>query len=391
MNRSRKTYSALIASMVAMSLCTSNVYALEITVSGNGSESTSSVTTQQTQTVQVVQDNQADVNNNVDAQATTGGNEVNDNTGGSTSLETGDVDIKADIENSANTSVVASNCCQGQADSVTVSGNGSDSNNQVTTSSIGGTTINVDQNANINNNVNINADTGNNEASDNTGNTSIDTGNITVKGIVNNGPVNTSSVSVAAGPAGTDIKITGNGSGSDNIVRIDNNYDQSVSVDNNANINNVVDFYLNTGKNTASGNNGDVSISTGNIILDFFLNNGPVNTNIVEIDCCGQADPDDRPDDGDKDNGDDEEDGDDNGGNGEDKNGDGDGDNGGELLAEAASDEAVGGNGAILGLSDTSSGTGIDYLFWFGLLGLALGFKFIGEELTTKHSLALSQ
>jgi hypothetical protein len=38
----------------------------------------------------------------------------------------------------------------------------------------------------------------------------------------------------------------------------------------------------------------------------------------------------------------------------------------------------------ILGLSNTSSGNGIDFLFWFGLIGLAIGLKFIGEEISSK-------
>ncbi|KKQ34230.1 MAG: hypothetical protein US51_C0047G0008 [Microgenomates group bacterium GW2011_GWA2_37_6] len=76
------------------------VFAEEIVVSGNGEGSTSSVNINVSQTAQVKQQNTAEVNNNVAINADTGNNTANDNSGGDTSITTGDISIDSNIQNS---------------------------------------------------------------------------------------------------------------------------------------------------------------------------------------------------------------------------------------------------------------------------------------------------
>ncbi|MBI2421124.1 MAG: hypothetical protein HYV38_03505 [Candidatus Levybacteria bacterium] len=277
---------------VALTLNPYYVMAEEIIVSGNGSDSNSSVNVNLSQDNTVTQGNTANVNNNVDINADTGNNTANNNTSGDTSITTGDINIDSNIENSGvNQSSVDVGCCPGNV-GLEISGNGTNSDNTIAYSQNNSTNINVNNNANITNNVNGKANTGYNEASNNTGgDVSITTGSITVSDTIKNNSINVYDIDATSGN-GQDVSISikDNGSASTNSIVFSDNSDVKIDVNNSANIVNNSKWDLNTGKNKANGNvGGDVRIATGDIIFSSTIENGPINVGIIDIDCCEEG------------------------------------------------------------------------------------------------------
>ena len=66
--------------------------AVDIEVSGNGSDSNNTVNFASNNTTNVTQNNTADISNDIDVDADTGKNDANDNTGGDVTIDTGDAD-----------------------------------------------------------------------------------------------------------------------------------------------------------------------------------------------------------------------------------------------------------------------------------------------------------
>ena len=366
LKKERKGLIATLALLATLSFGgTPYVRALEIEVSGNGSGSTNEVATQvSTQTV-VQQTNEADVTNAVTTDANTGGNTASENTGGSTSIETGDVAQNVSIETAANTSSVETPCCASETD-ISISGNGEGSQNSVDLTKTQETNITINQDADVLNKVNGNANTGNNTANDNNGNVSIQTGDIHVSGGIENGPINVHHVSASAPGEDLSVKIFGNGTGSQNRISLNIFDPVIVFINSNADIDNFVHWDLNTGQNEANGNNGDVSIVTGDIIFDFFIKNGPINVGEVDIDCCHLLPP--PPDDP--------------------------GNPGGGVTppndvpsvpnptsgSSSSSAGSSSGGSWVVGLSDTSSPAAQALLFWAGLVMILYGVKLVGKE-----------
>lgn len=173
---------------------------------------------------------------------------------------------------------------------IELSGNGSNSNNTANVDL--NTTTNVVQNntANINNTVNADASTGNNDANDNTGgDVDVDTGDATVNVAVDN-LVNSNSASVDCCPQGdTNILISGNGTHSDNDVKLDQDSTINVFQDNNAKIKNDVDADAKTGKNDANDNTGgSVLIDTGDAKTDVSVST-TANANWAQVGGDGQG------------------------------------------------------------------------------------------------------
>lgn len=186
---------------------------------GNGSDSTNNATVNNTNTNTTNMTNNATVENNLDLDGSTGGNTTSGNTGGFSSVETGDVTVDANVINIANVNVSAGSCdpiyfvfindisnnWQGQIlgaapgtyfytsdGSIYFVGaggqlvavnrdNGADSINNSTINSTNTNTTNINNNGTITNNINIDANTGDNDASKNTnGNSSIMTGDANI-------------------------------------------------------------------------------------------------------------------------------------------------------------------------------------------------------------------
>jgi hypothetical protein len=170
------------------------------------------------------------------------------------------------------------------ADDITVSGNGSNSNNTVNVSSSQQTTTQQTNNSQISNTVNANPNTGNNSVSNNTGNSNaVKTGDATTSTVINNN-ANASSVTTGCGcDQDSTATVTGNGAESANTVNVSSTSDTNVSVNQTANITNTISQNAVTGHNQVSNNNGNVSMKTGDITAQIFVKSGQVNSANVSV------------------------------------------------------------------------------------------------------------
>lgn len=167
---------------------------------------------------------------------------------------------------------------------ITISGNGSGSDNNVVVQSTNTTTVNQNNTANVTNNIKTNADTGDNKANYNTGgNVEISTGNADVTANVSN-DLNSNVAKVDCCAANnTEVKISGNGANSDNKVGLVNSNTTTLNQKNNANVTNDVDVDAETGNNKAGANvGGDVSITTGKAKVTVDLDT-KANSNVAKI------------------------------------------------------------------------------------------------------------
>src|SRR3989304_9226699 len=76
--------------------------AISCTISGNGSDSSSFCDFDYEREVEVEQENKLDVENKIEVDANTGGNEAEDNTGGEVWMETGEADVKVGVATTGN-------------------------------------------------------------------------------------------------------------------------------------------------------------------------------------------------------------------------------------------------------------------------------------------------
>lgn len=343
------------------------IKAEELVISDNGPGSTSEINLQSETQTTVEQINTASTYNLVTTETTSGENSASDNTGGNTNIQTGDVSTETYLDNQINSSLVQdSSCCQSPED-VTISQNGTESDNTISLDQSNTSIASINQTVKITNTIQGYVNTGGNTTDDNTGGSvSISSGDVKVFTNIVNGPLNITSVKIPSGINGVISKVYGNGSGSFNTITAGISNDPKVFIRNSSEIENFVVWDLNTGRNEASGNSGgDVTIKTGDIDLATFIKNF-ANISGVLVSCCQLAEPPNHV-----------------GG----PSGDGENpsqslsssDNFGGSLIPAGAEAGAGGPG-LLGLSDTSGGELESTLFILGLAMLAIGMKLIGES-----------
>lgn len=284
---------ASTAALVMGSFGPAALGATTITINGNGADSDNEVELSQNTTTYVEQSNVADIENNVNANASTGGNSASRNTGGDVTVDTGDATTNVAVSNTANQNVAnVQGCCPQDID-LTITGNGADSDNDIDIAGKQGISNTVDvrqyNDADVENNVDANAKTGRNDADRNTGGAvTISTGNATT-GVTVNNRLNSNWASVGGNGAGgsLDIEISGNGADSDNEVELDLDNSVWVVQDNKADVENNVDADASTGGNDADRNTGgDVSIDTGDAEVDVNVTN-LANFNAADLQSCG--------------------------------------------------------------------------------------------------------
>lgn len=259
-----------------------------VIISGNGSNSDNTVTATLTSTRTVVQSNSASIVNDVDASADTGNNDLKDNTGGDVSLETGDAETWVNIENTVNKNQASLDCCLSGDVDVLIEGNGTYSDNDANLKLTADTKLFQNNYAYIKNDVDADADTGDNDLNDNTGgNVSADTGNATTKvGVFTT--ANANGAVIGGGDSGdglVSLKILENGSNSDNTINL--GLAKSIYADqsNSLKLINDVDADSDTGNNDLKDNTGgEVSLTTGNAKTLVGIEN-KVNFNWLEVDC----------------------------------------------------------------------------------------------------------
>jgi len=101
----------------------------KITISGNGSSSDPDVTVNDTDNDTVTQSNNGNISTTVNADADTGDNDADDNTGGSTSINTGKADVTNTVTTVGHLNGLTTSCGCSSTDDVTIDvlGNGSSS------------------------------------------------------------------------------------------------------------------------------------------------------------------------------------------------------------------------------------------------------------------------
>ena len=287
MNKLQKKIASSIAAVALLVNMAMPVMATTIVLTGNGSNSDNDAEVVVVSTTNVVQTNVADITNDVDVDADTGDNSADDNTGGDVSIDTGDADVAVAVVNTANTNTADIEGCCGSDAEVLISNNGSDSDNDVALELVDTTAVFQTNDADVDNDVDVDTDTGDNSADDNTGGTvEIDTGNTEVA-VVLSTAVNTNSARVGGDSGGSLVsaRIIGNGSGSDNDIKL--GLVRSLVLDqvNLADLTNDVDVDADTGDNSADDSTGgDVSIDTGNAKVGVGIDN-MANFNSADIDC----------------------------------------------------------------------------------------------------------
>lgn len=196
-------------------------------------------------------------------------------------MKTGDVSVSETIENSGNISLYETVCCDSPL-LVDIASNGTDTINSVSYKEIFNTYFSSQNTLTVQNSIEGNAITGQNEVIGNRGNVHIQTGTITVYEKIINGPVNIIS---ARGASRSDV----NGSGSSNNVSVLFENTDSLLVTNEANISNNSSWNLITGDNLILRNVGNIDMKTGDIVFDSFIKNGLVNASGVTVDCCADV------------------------------------------------------------------------------------------------------
>lgn len=154
---------------------------------GNGVESQNAINLLMGSGNFITQINDANVTNNVSTYAKSGGNDANRNTGGAVSIDTGDALVDVAIDNMANFNAADVDCGCVMDVLAKISGNGDSSKNRIT-ADLGSydvvTQTNLVASGRLDNNVDVFAKTGYNDANRNTGEAgddpSVSTGNSTV-------------------------------------------------------------------------------------------------------------------------------------------------------------------------------------------------------------------
>ena len=264
--------------------------ATTLEISGNGSKSDSEVKLDLNRSNTVVQNNAANVTNNVDVKANTGKNDANDNTGGDVRIETGDSDVSVAVQNMLNKNSASVGCCESGDTEVKIGNNGSKSDNKVDLDLDNSNEIFQDNEAKVKNDVEVEGTTGKNDAKDNTnGEVSIETGDSDVSvGVLTFANANFASIGGDTGAGGElSLWILGNGSKSDNEIDADLDNSSTVKQDNNAHIYNDVEIDAATGGNDADDNTGgEVSIETGDADVEALVANvGNFNWADLSCDC----------------------------------------------------------------------------------------------------------
>lgn len=283
---------AAFSALLVNTLANGAFAATTLTISGNGSSSNNTSNVSTTMNTTVVQSNTADIKNNVTTNANTGGNHANDNTGGDVTVRTGNATSNATVSTQANLNkAVVNNCnCEGNA-TVTISGNGTGSRNDATLESTRTTDVFQNNAAHVENNVNSNAESGNNDANRNTGgHVTVWTGNAASQANVStsaNANIATVGGGTGAGARGAsvDLTISGNGSNSVNSLNLDLDRSILLAQSNSASVDNNVEANAKTGENHANDNTGgDTTVHTGNADARATVDTA-VNFNAADISC----------------------------------------------------------------------------------------------------------
>lgn len=266
------------------------IAATTLTISGNGAGSDNDVTYTTTNSTVVVQENNAEVNNEVSANSNTGGNNADSNVGGEVVIDTGDASTDVAVVNDLNSNEANVDCCDQGDTTVDISMNGEGSDNDVNLNNSSVTDVFQDNDAEVDNKVDADSTTGNNNADSNVGgDVSIDTGKAdTTVEVYNTANTNSALIGGAGEGEGSglvDVRIVGNGPNSDNDVELALTDVITVVQENDADVDNEAEADADTGNNNADSNvGGSVILDTGDATVKAVADTA-VNFNYADADC----------------------------------------------------------------------------------------------------------
>jgi hypothetical protein len=259
----------------------------DVLISGNGAYSKNEVELgekkyrkEESTDLRIDQVNNAVVSNAVEAKASTGKNDANQNTGGDVLVHTGDAATLVEVSTTANSNWAK---VGGRGEESTLSarilGNGANSENEIE--------LNLDKDiillqnnvANVINDVEAGASTGKNDANQNTGgDVLVSTGDADTSVEIDN-MVNFNWADVDCGCV-TDLmaKIAGNGYDSENEIEFKNDSELLVPQTNAALLANVLDELAKTGYNDVEQNTGDPGSDPAVLTGDAYSFTGVENT-----------------------------------------------------------------------------------------------------------------
>lgn len=185
------------------------------------------------------------------------------------------------------------------AENAVVSGNGTRSDNTVIRSNTSSNTVVQSNDASFSNNITSSSNTGGNVASGNTGgDVLVSTGNSTQQVAVDNkANLNFSTLDCCSSGAGGSVVVAGNGSDSDNFVKVKSDQANSIFQTNDAVFYNNVNTTSNTGNNFAKDNTGSVWGSPSQVTVLTGSSNSQVgirnmaNANVAKIEGSGSGTP----------------------------------------------------------------------------------------------------
>lgn len=138
----------------------------EFVIHGNGSRSDNTIDVNFDKNISINQSNDADIDNNFRIFNNTGNNRVSGNTGGDVEINTGDAEANVEISNMAGFNFAQIGTCGCENDyKVSISGNGSRSDNEIDIDFDSDVNVDQDNDTNIDNDVAVVNNTGNNDAS----------------------------------------------------------------------------------------------------------------------------------------------------------------------------------------------------------------------------------
>ena len=235
---------------------------VKVNISGNGAYSDNKVDLDKNSNTSVFQDNHAYVTNNVDADASTGKNDANGNTGGDVTVITGNAKTDVDVSTKANANVANVGGGSGHGNDVEaiISGNGAYSDSDLYLDFDREVALVQDNYASVTNDVDADATTGWNDANYNTGgDVAIRTGkaeaNVAVDNLLNFNAADLDCGCVLGGK----YAINGNGYDSDNKIDQDSSETVAAFQDNEDNTWNDVYADAKSGKNEIKGSTGEAN------------------------------------------------------------------------------------------------------------------------------------
>lgn len=296
---------------------------------GNGSGSSNVASSEDNVSTSTIQTNSAVISNEADFSSNSGSNTIKDNTGGSVTIDTGDANTSLTVVNQANTNIAGADiaefnvvedymgdlvldfenpcstggCVAGAPVLLANSNNGADSQNTITDENNLESSTFQENEAVILNDIVLESDSGNNQASRNTGgDVTIETGDANVSANVVNFANNNLAGNVIVGivnifgdligdiiipesaiPDGVqfDLANMNNGSESDNFLAFDNDLLNQMVQQNEAMLTNNLELDADTGNNSSIVNTGgNTEIETGEAsVMAQILN--VANTNII--------------------------------------------------------------------------------------------------------------